>query len=257
MRIRIVLRPGSKSWFADLRHDRTETCGMTGQNLEEKAGHSRISCVSCQISYGQGWGVTQSPPKKTNQASVNSIHMKTNQYSLLKGAVTLIALAIMACMPNPAFAGAGSVAVDETSVSPAAPSAVSHSLVMSFNETLITSTTLAGPVTITGAVSARGTRAQVFVVTGQNSDGSQVYITGTSTILTTDGTMTTSLIGVIHYDIATFPTTQLASLEGLEYITAGTGVYAGATGIGAFEGTLDYVSHKALGVFKSTLTIRQ
>ena len=182
--------------------------------------------------------------------------MKTNQYSFLRGAVTLIALAIMACVPNQTFAGNDSIAVDETSVSQTAPSAVSHNLVMSFNETLITSTTLAGPVTLTGAVSARGTRAQVFVVTGQNSDGSQVYITGTSTIVTTGGTMTTSLIGVIHYDLATFPTTQLAYLEGLEFITVGTGVYAGATGIGAFEGTLDFVSHKALGVFRSTLTIR-
>ena len=182
--------------------------------------------------------------------------MKINQYSFLHGAATLIALAIMACMPNQTFAGDDSIAVDETSVSQIAPSTASHNLVMSFNETLITSTTLAGPVTLTGAVSARGTREQVFVVTGQNSDGSQVYITGTSTIITTGGTMTTSLIGVIHYDLATFPTTQLAYLEGVEFITLGTGVYAGARGIGAFEGTLDYVSHKAPGVFKSTLTFR-
>jgi hypothetical protein len=182
--------------------------------------------------------------------------MKINQYSFLHGAATLIALAIMACVPNQTFAGDDSIAVDETSISQTLPSIASHSLVMSFNETLITSTTLAGPVALTGAVSARGTRAQAFVVTGQNSDGSQVYITGTSTIITGGGTMTTSFIGAIHYDLATFPTTQLAYLEGLEFITVGTGVYAGATGIGAFEGTLDYISHKALGVFKSTLTFR-
>ena len=182
--------------------------------------------------------------------------MKINQYSFLHGAATLIALAIMACMPDQTFAGVGSIAVDETSVSQTAPSTASRSVVMSFNETFITSTTLLGPVTLTGAVSARGTREQAFIVTGQNSDGSQVYITGTSTIIASGGTMTTSFIGAIHYDLATFPTTQLAYLEGLEYITLGTEVYAGATGIGAFEATLDYVSHKALGVFKSTLTFR-
>jgi hypothetical protein len=183
--------------------------------------------------------------------------MKINQYSFLHGAVTLIALAITACLPNQTFAAADSITIDETAISQSAPLTPSHSLVMSFNETLITSTALVGSVTLTGAVSAHGTRDQVFVVTGQNSDGSQVYITGTSTIVTTGGTMTTSFIGAIHFDLATFPTTQLAYLEGLEFITLGTGVYAGATGIGAFEGTLDYTSRKALGVFKSTLTFRQ
>jgi hypothetical protein len=182
--------------------------------------------------------------------------MKINQYSFLNGAATLIALAIVACMPNQVLAGADSIGSDETSVSQIAPSAASHNLVMSFNETLLTSTTLIGPVTLTGAVSAHATREQVFVVTGQNSDGSQVYITGTSTIIASGGTMTTAFIGAIHFDLATFPTTQLAYLEGLEYITVGTGVYAGARGIGAFEATLDYVSHKAAGVFKSTLTFR-
>ena len=182
--------------------------------------------------------------------------MKINQYSFLHGAATLLALAIMACTPNQTFAGARSIAVDETSVSQTAPLPASHNLVMSFNETVITSTTLVGPVTLTGAVSARGTREQVFVVTGHNSDSSVVYLTGTSTIITTGGTMTSSLIGAIHLDPATFQTTQLAYLEGLEYITVGTGVYAGARGIGAFEATLDYISHKAQGVFRSSLIFR-
>ena len=183
--------------------------------------------------------------------------MKISQYSFLHGAATLLALAIMACMPNQTFAGDGSIAVDETSVSQTAPSIASHNLVMSFNETLLTSTTLAGPVTLTGAVSARGTRGQVFVITGQNTDGSVIYLTGTSIITTTGGTMTSSLIGAIHLDPATFPTTQLAYLDGVEFITVGTGVYAGAMGYGAFEATLDYISHKALGSFRSTLTFRQ
>jgi hypothetical protein len=182
--------------------------------------------------------------------------MKINQYSFFRGAATLIALAVMAYTPNQTFAGDDSIAVDETSVSQTAQAAPSHSLVMSFNETLITSTTLAGPATLTGAVSARGTRGQVFVITGQNTDGSVIYLTGTSIITTTGGTMTSSLIGAIHLDPATFPTTQLAYLEGLEYITVGTGVYAGARGIGAFEATLDYISHKAEGVFRSSLTFR-
>jgi hypothetical protein len=183
--------------------------------------------------------------------------MKINQYSFVHGAATLIALAIMACTPNQTFAGDGSIAVDETSVSQTAPSIASHNLVMSFNETLLTSTTLAGPVTLTGVVSARGAREQAFVVTGQNGDGSVVYLIGTSTIITTGGTMTSSFYGAIHYDLATFTTTQLAYLDGVEFITVGTGVYAGAMGYGAFEATLDYISHKALGSFRSTLTFRQ
>ena len=183
--------------------------------------------------------------------------MKINQYSFLHGVATLLALAIMACTPNQTFASDGSIAVDETSVSQTAPSIASHNLVMSFNETLLTSTTLAGPVTLTGAVSARGAREQTFVVTGQNGDGSVVYLIGTSTIVTSGGTMTSSFYGAIHYDLATFPTTQLAYLDGVEFITVGTGVYAGAMGYGAFEATLDYISHKALGSFRSTLTFRQ
>ncbi len=182
--------------------------------------------------------------------------MKTNQYSFLRGAATLVALAIIACPSNQTFAADDSSAVDETSVSQTAPATASHNLVVSFNETLITSTILAGPATLTGAVSARGTREQVFVITGQNNDGSVIYLTGTSTIISAGGTMTSSLIGAIHLDPATFPTTQLAYLEGLEYITVGTGVYAGARGIGVFEATLDYISHKAQGVFKSSLTFR-
>src|SRR5439155_26691819 len=97
--------------------------------------------------------------------------MKISQYSFLHGAATLLALAIMACMPNQTFAGDGSIAVDETSVSQTAPSIASHNLVMSFNETLLTSTTLAGPVTLTGVVSAPGARDQAFVVNGHICEG--------------------------------------------------------------------------------------
>src|SRR5205814_10305572 len=142
--------------------------------------------------------------------------MKINQYSFLHCAATLLALAIIACAPSQIFAGTDSIAADEASVSQTAtaPSTASHSLVMSFNETLLTSTTLAGPVTLTGVVSARGTREQVYVVTGQNTDGSVVYIMGTSTIVTTGGTMTSSFYGAIHFDLATFPATQLAYLDG-------------------------------------------
>src|SRR5438105_15825185 len=97
--------------------------------------------------------------------------MKINQYSFLHGAATLLALAIMACTPNQTFASDSSIAVDETSVSQTAPSIGSHNLVMSCNDTLLTSTTLAGPATLTGLVSARAAPAPTFAVTGPQGAG--------------------------------------------------------------------------------------
>jgi len=126
-----------------------------------------------------------------------------------------------------------------------------HSLLMSFNETLTSDSTLDGNITLTGAFSERGTRHEDFAVIHVNNDGSQVVVAGTSTITTASGTMTTQWRGTIYFDNATFNSTLLAYIEGTESVTGGTGAYAGATGHGSFEATLDYTNGNVLGVFEA------
>ena len=131
-----------------------------------------------------------------------------------------------------------------------------HSLLMSFNETLTSNSTLDGSITLTGAFSERGTRHEDFAVVHVNHDGSQVVVAGTSTITTASGTMTTQWRGTIYFDNATFNSTLLAYIEGNESITDGTGAYAGATGHGTFEATLDYTNGAVLGVFEAQVHVR-
>lgn len=131
-----------------------------------------------------------------------------------------------------------------------------HSLLMSFNETLTSNSTLDGNVTLTGAFSERGTRHEDFTVIHVNHDGSQVVVAGTSTITTASGTMTTQWRGTIYFDNATFDSTLLAYIEGTESVTGGTGAYAGATGHGTFEATLDYTNGNVLGVFEANVHLR-
>lgn len=130
------------------------------------------------------------------------------------------------------------------------------SLLMSFNETLTSNSTLDGSITLTGAFSERGTRHEDFAVVHVNHDGSQVVVAGTSTITTASGTMTTQFRGTIYFDNATFDSTLLAYVEGTESVTGGTGAYAGATGHGTFEATLDYTNGAALGVFEAQVHVR-
>lgn len=122
---------------------------------------------------------------------------------------------------------------------------------MSFNESFTSQTTLDGDVTMTGAISERGTRHEDFAVIHVNPDGSQVVVAGTSTITTASGTVTTRFTGTIYFDLATFDTTQLAYIEGIESITGGTGPYANARGHGTFEATIDYVTGAGIGVFEA------
>jgi hypothetical protein len=130
------------------------------------------------------------------------------------------------------------------------------SLLMSFNETLTSNSTLDGNITLTGAFSERGTRHEDFAVIHVNHDGSQVVVAGTSTITTASGTMTTQWRGTIYFDNATFESTLLAYIEGTESVTGGTGAYAGATGHGTFEATLDYTNGNVLGVFEANVHLR-
>ena len=131
-----------------------------------------------------------------------------------------------------------------------------NSLLMSFNETLTSDSTLDGNITLTGAFSERGTRHEDFAVIHVNNDGSQVVVAGTSTITTASGTMTTQWRGTIYFDNATFDSTLLAYIEGTESVTGGTGPYAGATGHGTFEATLDYTNGNVLGVFEADVHLR-
>jgi hypothetical protein len=131
-----------------------------------------------------------------------------------------------------------------------------NSLLMSFNETLTSDSTLDGNITLTGAFSERGTRHEDFAVIHVNHDGSQVVVAGTSTITTASGTMTTQWKGTIYFDNATFDSTLLAYIEGTESVTGGTGAYAGATGHGTFEATLDYTNGNVLGVFEADVHLR-
>ena len=125
-------------------------------------------------------------------------------------------------------------------------------LLMSFNETLDSNSTLDGNVTLTGAISDRGTRHEDFSVVSANSDGSQVVVSGTSTVTTPNGTITTQWTGTIYFDNATFNSTLLAYIEGVESVTGGTGLYSGVSGKpGTFEATLDYSNGNVLGVFEA------
>lgn len=130
-------------------------------------------------------------------------------------------------------------------------------LLMSFNEKLTSNSTLDGNVTLTGAISERGTRHEDFSVVSVNADGSQVVVSGTSTITTVSGTISTKFTGTIYFDNATFGSTHLAYIEGTESVTGGTGAYAGVAGKpGTFEATLDYATGVVVGVFEAKVQLR-
>ena len=77
---------------------------------------------------------------------------------------------------------------------------------------------------------------------------------GTSTITTGAGTITTQLRGTIYFDNATFESTLLTYIEGTESVTGGTGIYAGATGHGTFEATLDLYTATSSGFLRRMCT---
>ena len=130
-------------------------------------------------------------------------------------------------------------------------------LLMSFNESFTSNSTLDGNVTLTGAISERGTRHEDFSVVSVNADGSQVVVSGTSVITTASGTISTKFTGTIYFDNATFGSTLLAYVEGTESITGGTGAYAGVTGKpGTFEATIDYITGSGIGVFEAKVQLR-
>jgi hypothetical protein len=112
-------------------------------------------------------------------------------------------------------------------------------LLISFDEMFTSGSTIDGMSTLAGAFSDEGTRHEDFTTT---QNGNEVTVTGTVRIVGSKGTLTTQFTGVIP--AGSNPT----YIEGTEYITGGTGVYAGARGKGTFEATLDFNTGKIVGV---------
>jgi hypothetical protein len=170
-------------------------------------------------------------------------NIKRNSRAITATVALLVALTVTSV-----FAGSGGNV----------PPPAAKDILMSFNETLDSSSTLDGSVALTGAISDRGTRHEDFSVVSANNDGSQVVVSGTSTITTANGTITTKWTGTIYFDNATFNSTLLAYIEGTESVTGGTGAYAGVTGKpGTFEATLDYTNGNVVGIFEAKVQLRQ
>jgi hypothetical protein len=101
-----------------------------------------------------------------------------------------------------------------------------------------------GTTTLAGAFSDKGPRHQDNTVVSASSDGKQVVVTGTVRISGSKGMLTTQYTGTIQFD----GTTNIAYIEGTEYITGGTGAYAKAKGNGTFEATIDFDTGNIVGV---------
>jgi hypothetical protein len=113
-------------------------------------------------------------------------------------------------------------------------------LLISFDENFTSNSTIDGTTTLAGAFSDKGSRHQDFTVTPENAN--EVIVTGTIHITGSKGTLTTKFTGEIP--VSNNPT----FIQGTEYISGGTGVYAGAKGKGTFEATIDFDTGNIVGV---------
>jgi hypothetical protein len=121
----------------------------------------------------------------------------------------------------------------------------SQELLISFDENFSACNgCIDGTTTLAGAFSDKGPRHQDNTVVSQSSDGKQVVVTGTVRITGSKGMLTTHYTGTIQFD----GTTSIAYIEGVEFITGGTGAYAGARGKGTFEATIDFDTLNIVGV---------
>ena len=112
-------------------------------------------------------------------------------------------------------------------------------LLISFDENFTGNTTIDGTTTLAGAFSDKGPRHQDFTTI---QHGNVVTVTGTVHITGSLGTLDTQFRG----DIPAGP--NITRIEGIEHITGGTGVYAGARGNGTFEATIDFTTGNIVGV---------
>lgn len=114
-----------------------------------------------------------------------------------------------------------------------------RNLLISFDENFTGPSTIDGTTALAGAFSDKGSRHQDFTTT---QNGNEVIVTGTISITGSKGTLTTKFTGEIP--VGSNPT----FIEGTEYITGGTGAYAGASGKGTFEATIDFDTGNIVGV---------
>jgi len=117
-------------------------------------------------------------------------------------------------------------------------------LLISFDENFTGPSTIDGTTALAGAFSDKGPRHQDNTVVSVSSDGKKVVVTGTVRISGSKGMLTTQYTGTIQFD----GTTNIAYIEGTEYITGGTGAYAKAKGNGTFEATIDFDTGNIVGV---------
>ncbi|MDQ6809613.1 MAG: hypothetical protein M3Z64_09360 [Verrucomicrobiota bacterium] len=111
---------------------------------------------------------------------------------------------------------------------------------------------LDGNVVLAGKYNDKGTRHEDFTVVGANKDGSEAYITITGTITASQGTMTLTAIGTIHFTSQGF-----YYVEGPESIVGGTGAYANSRGKGSFIATQDNTAAPAprvVGTFEALMS---
>jgi len=115
-----------------------------------------------------------------------------------------------------------------------------HFLLISFDENFTGETTIDGTTTLAGAFSDNGARHQDFTTTVH---GNEVIVTGTVNITGSLGTLNTQFTGAIPNNGS-----NPNLIEGVESITSGTGIYAGARGHGTFEATVDFATLNIVGV---------
>ena len=110
---------------------------------------------------------------------------------------------------------------------------------------------LDGDVVLAGKYNDKGTRHEDFTVVGANKDGTEAYITVTGTITASQGTMTLTATGTIH-----FVSDAYYYVEGPESIVGGTGAYANARGKGSFVTTQDNTvgPPQAVGTFEALMS---
>lgn len=129
---------------------------------------------------------------------------------------------------------------------------------VSFNESITTfdgkagKGSLDGAVVLAGKYNDKGTRHEDFTVVGANKDGTEAYLTITGTIRASQGTMTLTATGTLH-----FTSDGFYYVEGPESIVGGTGAYANARGKGSFVATQDNTTAgppQVVGTFEALMS---
>jgi hypothetical protein len=121
-----------------------------------------------------------------------------------------------------------------------------RSILISWNLDFTSDTTADGTSTIAGAFSDEGARHEDFTV---NVQGNRAIVTGTIVIHGSQGDINEQFVGTIPLG----PNPTL--IEGTGVFTGGTGAYAGVTGRGTFEGTIDFATGKLVGVTEGRVRI--